>query len=826
MSEYNSKPKGYYASGEDEAVGSGFSFQELLLVIVKKWYWFVISLGICLSLAVLSILTTSPVYSRKTSILVKDKDNATLSSEFSQFSSIGLGKKNTNIRNEMITFRSPLYVRDVVDSLNLEMSYSTKGTFHDNVLYGHNLPIKVSLTDATPDLKAFLTVELTKNNEIVLSGFWSDNIVIPAGTTAEKAEKLKSQVKNKRIKSKLGLITSTPIGQVLVTPSEYYAGETGMKIDVNRTSKDEVVKSIVSRLRVDFIDERASVIEITFTDGSKERAEDVLNVLFDKYNARWVNDINEQAKRTIDFINGELAEIQGELGDVDANISQYKSEHKVPDLTVASNIYMNKAEVTSSELLNYRNQLYMAKYIKSQLVGDTNKFKLLPANSGIDNNVVSQQIMAYNEKLLQRNNLVANSSVNNPYVIDLDQQLSAMRQAILAALDNVIVNLQDHINALQGSASTTEGKIAANPTLEKNLLSVERKQKVMEQQYMFLLQKKAENQLSKAFTNYNTKMLAPPDGNANPIKPVKLNILAIASLLGLAIPIVLIFLMHTLNTTVRGRKDLDVLSVPFIGEIPLSYRPLPGLLKLFQKKKEKTREIVVEAESSNVINEAFRVVRTNLEFISGREGKNKVIMFTSSNPGSGKTFITCNLGASFAIKGKRVIAIDLDLRKASTSTIINSPRKGVADYLSERVDDLDSLIVKGTITPNLDVLPVGTIPPNPTELLFTERFDELIEKLRSLYDFVFIDCPPVEIVADATIINKLCDMTVYVIRSGIMERSMLSEVEKYYTENRYKNMSVILNGTTKDNSGYGRYGYTYGYGYGGKRKKSKSNDEE
>lgn len=808
MSEYNSNSNGYYA-GEDK--GISFSFQDLLMLGIKKWYWFLISIILCLSLAILYILVTPPVYSRKTTILIKDKDNQSLSSEFSQFSSIGLGRRNTNLYNEMITFKSPLYVRDVVDSLHLEMNYTTDGSFHNNVLYGHNLPIKVTFTDATPTLKARLTVDLKSDGSIVLSDFFmrdeDENFAIQ--TENSKADDADDKLKIKKIKSKLGVITNTPIGQVLVSPSEYYMGQQ-MRIRVARNTISSTVKNVSSRLSVDLSDKKSSVFEIMFNDRSIERAEDVLNVLFDKYNARWVNDINEQAKSTIEFIDKELAEIQSQLGDVDANISTYKSEHQMPNLDIASNIYMNKAEATSSELLNYRNQLYMAKYIKSQLVGESNKNKVLPANSGIDNPMVSQQILAYNEKLLQRNNLAANSSATNPYVVDLDQQLAAMRQAIVAALDNVIVNLQDHVNALHGSASRTEGKLTSNPTLEKNLLSVGRKQKVMEQQYIFLLQKKQENQLSKAFTNYNTKMLAEPDGGTKPIKPVKMNIMIVALALGLLLPIILLFLIHSLNTTVRGRKDLDVLSIPFIGEIPLSYRKFNGLLSFINRHKEK-REIVVHEQDNNVINEAFRVVRTNLEFVSGREGKNKVFMFTSSNPGSGKTYVTSNLAASFAIKGKQIIVVDLDLRKACTSEFVGNPKKGVADYLCERIDDLDSIIVKNVSTKNLDILPVGTIPPNPTELLLSDRFEELISQLRERYDLVFIDCPPVEIVADASIVNKLCDMTVYVIRSGVMERSMLPEVEKFYTDGRYKNMSVILNGTTKDNNGYGRYGYTYGY---------------
>ena len=524
------------------------------------------------------------------------------------------------------------------------------------------------------------------------------------------------------------------------------------------------------------------------------------------YNEKFVSQNNEQATKTIEFIEGELSKIEGQLGDVDANISNYKSEHQIPDVQAASQIYLNKAETTSSELLNLKNQLHMAKYIKSQLGGDGTK--ILPANSGIDNPMVSQQILAYNEKVIQRNNLVSNSSAANPYVQDLDKEISAMRQAIGAALDNVIVTLDGQINSLQGSAARTENKLSSSPTLEKNLLGVTRNQKVMEQQYMFLLQKKEENQLSKAFTTLNSRMLAKPMGKSYPTKPVKMNVFVIAMVLGMLIPIAILYLINSLQTTVRGRSDLDVLTIPFVGEIPLSYKKWKGLLSIFNRHDE-VREIVVSEQGSDVINEAFRVVRTNLEFISGREGKNKVMMFTSSNPGSGKTFVSANLATSFAIKGKHVIIIDLDLRKASSSTLVGSPSQGVADYLSERVDDLDRLILKGKISPNLDFLPVGTIPPNPTELLFSSRFEELITTLRGIYDLVVIDCPPVEIVADATIVNKLCDMTVYVIRSGVMERSMLPEVEKYYTDKRFKNMSVILNGTNKENSGYGRYGYTY-----------------
>ena len=260
--------------------------------------------------------------------------------------------------------------------------------------------------------------------------------------------------------------------------------------------------------------------------------------------------------------------------------------------------------------------------------------------------------------------------------------------------------------------------------------------------------------------------------------------------------------------------------MPFIGEIPLSYRKRKGLLALFNRRKE-VREIVVQEKNGNNINEAFRVVRTNLEFVLGKDYK--VVMLTSSNVGSGKTFVSTNLATSFAIKGKKTLLIDLDLRKASMSTFVDSPQRGISDFLNGQYDKIEDVMVKERIHKQLDVLPVGTIPPNPTELLFSERLSSLIKSMRDYYDIIVIDCPPIDIVADASIINNLVDVTIYVLRSGLLDRHMLPEVEKYYVDKRFNNMVLLLNGTTEESNGYGyrRYGYSYGYGYGYGQRKSK-----
>ena len=767
--------------------------QEWFSLCIAKWHWFLISMVIVGGLAVLYVLKTTPTYTRKASILIKDDDGSnSLSKEFGQFSDMAFGKSRTNIQNEMITLKSLTYMKDVVQALHLDINYTITGYFHDFVIYGKDLPVNVVLPDVDPNQSAGFTLKINNNN-LELYHFSNS----------------KEENKGKVVHGKFNTPIQTPIGKVIVTPTKAYVGKFDQPIHVKKVKLQDCTNNFVNRLHVDLNQERASVVDISIDDPSPERAEDVLNKLFEVYNKKWVEDINQQAISTSQFIDEELQLIESELGIVDQNISSFKSEHLVPDLHQASSIYMNKVEATNSQLLELDNQLFMAKYVKKQL-NDGHKYSVLPANSGIDNGVISQQIANYNELVLQRNNLAANSSENNPLVQDIDKSLASTKNAIRASVDNVIATLTDRIASLQSSESQTKSQIASNPNQEKYLLSVERQQKVKEQLYVFLLQKREENQLSKAFTAYNTKMLNPPTGSSYPTNPLKSRVGIIALVISLIIPMIIIFLVSNMDTSVRFRKDLSALSLPFLGELPLSYKRKKGVLGWFAKNKDE-RTIVVQEKNGNPINEAFRVLRTNLEFVCGKDGKFKRIMFTSSNAGSGKTFISMNLATSFAIKGKKILVIDLDLRKASLSSYVGSPQIGVSNYLSENIDDFNSIIIRGKTHPNLDVIPVGTVPPNPTEILFNERMETLLANVQDQYDYIFFDCPPIEIVADASIINRHCDMTVFVIRSGNLDKSMLPNIEQFYEEKRYKNMILVLNGIDTSSTGYG-----YGYGYDNK----------
>ena len=767
--------------------------QDLLYLCLARWKWFVLSLMVTIGVATVYLLRTPAVYTRTASVLIKeDSKGKSVSSDLESFSEFGLFQSGTNVNNELITFQSPALMTEVVKRLRLDMNYFVPGKFHRQVAYGLTLPVDVTINDLPENESAGFTLKIQPDGTLYLSDF------IRNGTDLDE----------KDVKGSLLDSITTPLGKIIIHTTPNYVKGEAYTLYVGKSSLYNAVNSCSSNLSVSLNSEKASVIDLSFKDNSTQRAEDVLSMLISVYNENWVKDKNQIAVSTSMFINERLGVIERELGNVDEDISSYKSEHLLPDVQAASSMYMAQSSEANAQILSLNNQLYMTRYIRNYLANDANRTQLLPANSGIESANIESQIAEYNKQLLQRNSLVANSSTENPLVVDMDQALASMRGAIIRSIDNQIVTLNSQIKSLRQTEQQTTSRIAANPTQAKYLLSVERQQKVKEALYLFLLQKREENELSQAFTAYNTRIVTPPHGSMLPTSPVHKNIFMVAFALGLLIPVVIIFMRENMNTRVRGRKDLENLTIPFIGEIPLFTRKKKGILG---KKPQEVKAVVVKEGNRDIINEAFRVLRTNLEFMTGKDKTSNVIIMTSFNPGSGKSFLTMNIAMSLAIKGKKVLVIDGDLRHASASSYIDSPDKGLSNYLGGRIDNLDEIIVPDPKHKSMDILPVGTIPPNPTELLFDERLKQTIDTVREQYDYVLIDCPPVELVADTQIIEKLADRTIFVVRAGLLERSMLSELEKIYDEKKYKNMSLILNGT--EGSG-GRYGYCYGYRYG------------
>ena len=783
------------------------NIKDLMLLYLSKWRWFLLSLAVCIGLAVVYLLRTPSVYTRTATLLIEDNDKGgSISASEMSFADLGLFQSNTNVNNEIIAMSSPALMQDVVRRLHLDMTYSADGRFHDEVLYGSTLPVTVALNEFTDGESASLTMYVDTSGAVSLYDF----------RTVLNGENVRYK---DVVQGKVGETVETPLGGIVVNPTAFFHRVgSGMEITVSKSTLYGATTAYSSKLTVSLLQKEATVVSLSMKDVSVQRAVDVLNTLISAYNESWVSAKNQIAVSTSAFIDDRLRVIEHELGAVEEDISSYKSKNLIPDLQASSDLYIQQSSETEVKLLELSNRMYMVRYISDYMSREENAFELLPAGTGIESTGIEGQILEYNNKLLERNYLVASSSTSNPLVVDADQALQSMRATILTSLENYTVMLQNQMESLRQQESKATDRIAATPDQAKYLLSVERQQKVKESLYLFLLQKREENELSQAFTAYNTRLITPPVGSIAPTSPARMQILLIAFVLGLVIPMGVFFLKENGNTRLRGRKDLESMSVPYVGEIPMCDGKKSSIRYRLRNRtrrgaKNDDVEVVVKEGVRNVVNEAFRVVRTNLEFMHV-PSSGHVYMTTSFNPGSGKTFITVNVAVSLAIRGRKVLVVDGDMRRATASRLLHSPSIGISDWLSGRETDMDRILFRTDIHENLWMMPVGTIPPNPTELLQDGRLKELFDALKDSFDYIFIDCPPINIVADTQIISKVADRTVFIVRAGLLERSMLSELEADFRDGRYPGLCMVLNGTVSKGGRYGySYGYSYGYGY-------------
>lgn len=751
--------------------------QDLWSMFVPKWYWFAISLFITLTIAVLYLLSTPPIYTRTAAILVKDNSKSSSStSAMNDFSDLGIFKSNTNINNELLTLKSPTLMTEVVNRLGLNETFTIRKGLKNVDLYKVS-PVTITFCDKI-EVPLSFTIKFSSKEAFAISEL-----------------EISGEDIGETLSAQMGDSIQTSAGIMIVSPTQEFTDAfIGTSIRYVRGSVRAAVDTYSNALVAELGNEDATIINLSINDTSIRKAEDILNTLIEVYNENWIRDKNQIAVSTSQFISDRLGVIESELGHVDENISSYKSEHLLPDVQAASGLYMAQSAENNKELSTLNNQLSTAQYIRREL--NTKQLdQTLPANSGIVSANIETQISEYNNLVLDRNRLIANSSEKNPLVKNMASSLQSMQRTIIQSVDNLIVSLNTQIRSLRRQEEATTNRLASNPNQAKYLLSVERQQKVKEELYLYLLQKREENELSQAFTAYNTRLITAPRGSMFPTAPRKMNILLVAFAVGLLVPAVGIFMKENMNTKVRGRKDLENLSIPFIGEIPQYSGTKKKWWEFKHRKRQDMKIIVVNEGNRNIINEAFRVLRSNMDFMASKDNNQHVFVLTSFNPGSGKSFLAINIAISFAIKKKKILVIDGDLRHRTVSSYVDSPNKGLSDYLNNQIEDWKEIIVSYKGYTNLHILPIGTIPPNPTELLEDSKLSMLIEALRPEYDYIFIDCPPVDIVADAQIIEKWADRTIFVVRSGLLDRSMLSELENMYTGKRFKNLSMILNGT-------------------------------
>ncbi len=776
---------------------SSFNIADFCMAVLTKWYWIVLCVIIALGVAYLQVKRTTPTYTRSAKLLIKTEDQQEPSIP-DELKTIGVGSSVANISNEINTITAPVLSEEVVKRLHLDVNMAYHEGLHLLPLYDE-APFTVALPQTTDDQTFAFKMKVSPNRTAQLFDFSAD----PEKYTEDAP-----------FSAKVGDILRTPVGLVIIKPTQFFSSHaTDKVILVTKSSVKSVAATYCGGLAVTLADKDATILDISLTNASKQRAADFILKLIEVYNERWLEDRNHSAESSYAFITDRLNTLAKELGDVDQQISDYKSSTLLPDPDAAANMYMSESAKNNDQILNLNVQLSIARDLRRYLAADNHKGQYLPTNSGIGSTGIETMISAYNEKVSQRNELVVNSSESSPYVKQADKELTMMRQTIIRSLDNLITLTQSQVADWERNSDKTNAKLASAPRQVKQLLSIGRQQKVKETLYIFLLQKREENELSKSYNAANTRIIQPPIGSNAPTAPVASTMYLIALAAGVVIPVAIIYLLTMMDHYVRGRADLDGMSVPLLGEIP----NLSVKRHFWQRnKRDARRDVYVKANSRDLINEAFRVLRTKLDYYMGSiDGDAKVIMLTSFNPGSGKSFITANLAKVLSLKGARVLAVDMDFRHYSLSSITGQPHHGITDVLSGVNDNYDELIKRDAFGEDADLLAVGVVPPNPTEMMLSPRLEKLIAALRDKYDYIILDCPPIDVVADTSIVKKYSDVALFVVRAGLMDRNSLKDVDELYTSGAYKHMALLLNGTAYVSSRYGnyRYGYSYGYSY-------------
>lgn len=773
------------------------TISDLVKIALANWKWFVLSVLLCLGVSFYYLKKSPYIYSRSASVLIKDETKGTqLPNAAAAFSEVNMLNLSSTVDNEVLIFKSKRLMIEVARKLKLDITYSRRGKFRDWDLYS-TTPVILTFPEALETSAFSLKVTPLDAKQVLLSDF-------PKMEGTESVEQLKVNLND---------TVNTPVGKLVVTPTLYYTPDYyQIPITVCKANLEAVGLAYNAALQASVASEASSIINLSIADVSARRAEDILNTLIDVYNQDAIDDKNKIAVNTANFINERLIVIEQELGGVESQIADYKSEHNLADISTQTGAFMQTSSRYQQEGVNLENQRTLAVYIRDYLADPAKAGELIPANTGIADVNIEGQIAEYNELMLQRDKLIGNSSNKNPVVMDMNNSLAAMKQTIVRTVDNLIAGLNLKIQNIRGEEERTLKRMAAVPSQQKYVLSVERQQKIKESLYIYLLNKREENALTKSITESNARIIDPAMGSNAPIAPQTQKILLVGLLLGLLIPTVILYILKVSDTCIRWRKDLeDKLSVPFLGEIPQRER----------MKGETKQPIVVKAESKDAVSEAFRIMRTNLSFMgSTTEHQLQTIMVTSMNVGAGKTFISSNLAMTLALAGKKVVLVDLDIRKGSLSKRIHVHQTGVTNFLSGEVTQVKDIVTKSDYHENLSVVGKGPVPPNPAELLLSPRLNELVEQLKAMFDYVILDNVPSNMVADAMIVNRVADLTLYVIRAGKMDRRQLPEVERLYTEKKLNNMAIVLNGVSEFHHGYGYYGY-YGYGYGSEKKKKR-----
>lgn len=755
-----------------------FNLRTILDVLLTKWHWFALSVLLCVGGAYIYIKTVPVVYKREAIVQLKTKVKS--EEAFNEKQMFDDTKSSYNdIDGEALVFKSRLLMGQVIQRLGLEIGYSVDDGLKVRDMYT-DMPLKINFLDSTFTKPASFSIIPLTNDRFRIKGMDDD----PDGV----------------MEYTFGAQIETSIGRIVVNRTSYMNEEwLNVPVFITCSDQESLISSLLGKLEVERSVKETNLLTLTYQDTEPARADDILNTLVSVYVEESMKDKNQVIQTTSVFIDERLKLINEELGNVESNIEDYRKQNQSADFNWEARISLENRSRYNQQVTELKNQIELVELVQQYLHDPLKNESILPANTGVLSMGLEGMISNYNTAIQEREKLKENAGDKSPAVRSLTNEITSLRRAISQSLRNAKDELGMKLEYARRMQFMEAGRINSIPTQQRYVLSVERQQKIKEELFLYLLNKREENALTSATSESNLHIVDPAYG-AGVAGANSLVILLGALLAGLFIPGLYFYLQPLLDVTVRGRKDIeDNLSIPFLGEIP------------HNRKKE---ELVVGKQKRDGVSEAFRIVRANMDFMLNKQKNCQVLMLTSSNPASGKSFASLNLAASLALTGKRTVLLEMDIRKGSKKGKDGAVLPGVTHFLSGKITDLSQLIHPCPGLDELDLMTSGPLPPNPTELLLDKALDDLIRQLRERYDYIVIDTVPFGMVADAQIISRVIDLCIYVIREGLMDRRRLSDVESLYTDGKLPHLSVLLNDAKYKHAGYG-YGYGYyGYGYG------------
>ena len=770
----------------------GFNLAALWKIVVLHWYWIVLSTIVALGAAFSYLKYTRPVYASNMKILVKDEDSRSRMYRGGQLAleSMGVISNSNGFDNELEILTSSNISQRVVKSLKLYVSYELDGRLRNHELYKNNPYIVDMPENQLVDLHSLIQLKIDRQGDGV---HVAGEIYVPRS---------KEPILFERSVKELPGSFNTPVGTITLQRNPGVGAELPKQtMYATIMPLEYAAKAYGSRLSVSASSKTTTVAVLNYLDTQPERAIDYLNELFRSYNEDANEDKNEVALKTEEFLKNRISAIREELDATESNLESYKKKNELINLTNDASNALNKLTEYQKEQVELETQLNLVTALLDYVDDPRNAFNVVPSNLGLKDADMSNLLNKYNDYVLQRNRLLKSSSPENPYVKRLTAQLEEMWPTIRLSLKSVRENILTQKRSAEDQYNLFSRRVGEVPTQERSLNNIIRQQEIKVELYLMLLQKREENYISLNSTAAKARVIDDPRSTGQ-VSPKTKVILLGALVLGLCFPVGLIYLLGLLRYRIEGREDVEMLTkIPVLADIPLAPKSLDGELSL-----------AVRENSNDMMEEAFRGLRTNLRFVLSE--KENVIACTSCIPGEGKTFISTNLAMSLALLGKRVIIVGLDIRKPRLVKLfgLSSDHRGITTFLSSDsgdFQDLDKQIHHAVLNPNLDVLPAGVIPPNPGELISREQLDHAIALLREHYDYVIVDTPPVGLVSDTLSAARVADMTIMVCRADYSPRNNFQLINALHHDNKMPKITLVLNGIDLKKR---KYGYYYGYG--------------